>query len=515
MKSKIMAANMNKFQVSSPFFLGLAIIIMAPALLFSQGQLSVIITDSDQRPLPGVAVEICSPALERILIGITDASGVCHFKDLPAGPYQIKCGSAGYKTIIQKNIRINSTPVTLKLSRVEEYLIEEYVDFVERAVDPNITSFTSRDAILLSETSSSLHESIESTWDQMAVADDVCDRREILKEASKNWRDVFKKTKNKLTDFTQSHEKRFMINAIFDGILKHTRSDLNSIHEFDQNALRLRAELCAIANYLKRVAETGKATFDLRVETFPKDVKLTYSYVRGLIKEHHEHTPTTIKNLYYAPCRIGFRQEGRTSAVSVPYDPYDFLEAGTHQVRMHLLDKSQWGSSYQNAPSLEERVRQSDLIIVGEVQQIECRRNEEISDIYTYVTVSVEERIKGSDILKENEIVIKKLGGSIKEEGIVQYVERHPAGLSQPGFEKRKKVLLMLKLLPDSLHYEVVAGQHGKFSILKGDIIAERYVSLKEFIQKIKEFMKSQESLPACNGLIHIAANQQDWLWQP
>jgi hypothetical protein len=73
----------------------------------------------------------------------------------------------------------------------------------------------------------------------------------------------------------------------------------------------------------------------------------------------------------------------------------------------------------------------------------------------------------------------------------------------------------MLKLLPDSLHYEVVAGQHGKFSILKGDIIAERYVSLKEFIQKIKEFMKSQESLPACNGLIHIAANQQDWLWQP
>jgi len=482
---------MNKFQISSPFFFGLAIIIMVPTLLFSQGQLSVIITDSDQRPLPGVAVEICSPALERILIGITDASGVCHFKDLPTGPYQIKCGSAGYKTIILKNIRIYSTPVTLKLSRVEEILIEEHVDFVERPVDPTITSFTSEDAILLSETSSSLHESIESTWDRMAVATDVCDRREILKEASKNWRDILEKTKKKLIGFPQAHEKRFMINTIFDGILKHTRSDLNSIRKFDQNALRLRAELYAIANFLKRVADTGKATFDLHVVTFPKDVKLTYRYVRGPIKEHHERTPTTIKNLYYAPCIIRFKQEGRTTATSVPYDPYVSLGAGTHQVRMHLLDKSQWGSAYQNPPSLEERVSQSDLVIVGEVQQSECRRNKERSDIYTYVTVSVEDCIKGSDILKGNEIVIKKLGGSIKEEGIVQYVERHPAGLSQPDFEKHKKVLLMLKLLSDSLHYEVVAGQHGKFSIMKGDIIAERYVSLKEFIQKIKEFIKS------------------------
>jgi hypothetical protein len=514
MKSKIRSANMNKFQISAPFFFSLVLIIMAPTLLFSQGQLSIIITDSDQRPLPGVAVEICSPTLERILIDITDSSGVCHFKDLPTGPYQIKCGSAGYKTIIQKNIRVNSTPVTLKLSREEKFLIEDHVDFVERPMDPTITSFTSRDAILLSETSSSLHESIESTWDRMAVADDVCDRREILKEASKNWRNVLEKTKKKLIGFPQAHEKRFMINAIFDGILKHTRSDLDSIREFDQNAIRIRAELYAIANFLKRMADTGKATFDLHVVTFPKDVKLTYWYVRGPIKEHHERTPTTIKNLCHAPCRIGFKQEGHTSAVSVHYDPYDFLEAGTHQVRMHLLDRSQWGSSYQNPPSLEERVRQSDLIIVGKVQQIECRRNEEVSDIFTYTTVSVEECIKGSDILKGNEIVIKKLGGSIKEDGIVQYVERHPAGLSQPGFEKRKKVLLILKLLPDSPYYEVVAGQHGKFSILKDDIVAERYVSLKDFIQKIKEFMKSQEFLLVCDGPIQTAENQPDWLWQ-
>jgi hypothetical protein len=205
------------------------------------------------------------------------------------------------------------------------------------------------------------------------------------------------------------------------------------------------------------------------------------------LKYHHERTPTTIKDLYFAPIVIIFKQEGRTSVTGITYDPYNFLEAGIHQVRMHLLDKSQWGSSYQNPPLLKERVNQSDLIIVGKVLKSECRRNKGSSDVYTYVTFSVDECIKGSDILNGNDIVLQKLGGSIKEEGIVHHVERHPAGFSQPGFSKNERVLLLLRILPDSEYYEVVAGKHGKFSILKNDIIAERYVSLKELIQKIKE----------------------------
>jgi hypothetical protein len=215
---------------------------------------------------------------------------------------------------------------------------------------------------------------------------------------------------------------------------------------------------------------------------------MTYRYeYGGSVKEHPERTPTTIKDLYFAPCIIIFKQDGRTSGASITYDPYKFLKAGIHQVRMHLLNKRQWGASYQNPPSLKKRANQADLIIVGKVQKSECRRNKGSSDVYTYITVSVEECIKGSDILKGNDIVIRKLGGSIKDEGIIHYVERHPAGFSQPGFSKNERILLLLRLLPDSMHYEVVTGRHGKFSIMKDDIIAGKHISLKEFIRKIKE----------------------------
>lgn len=479
---------MKKLLFYTPFFFSLVVIIMAPNLLFSQGQLSVIVTDSDQQPLPGVSVELCSSALERVLIGVSDASGVCHFEDLPQGFYQIKCGSIGSGTKILKNISVCSTPITIEVSMEEQFIIEEHIDYIDLPVDPRITSFTSGDANLLREVSSSLQQHLASTWGRMDVANDICEKREILKEALKNLRDVLKKTKNKLISFPQALKKRFMINTIFDGILKHSRIDLNSIREFDQNASILRTDLSAIANFFERVSDTRKATFDLHISSFPEDVELTYRYsYGGAVKKHHERTPTIIKDLYFAPCIIIFKQEGRTSVASITYDPYPFFEAGIHKVRMHFLGKNQWGSSYRNPPSLKERAGQSDLIIVGKVRKSECRRNNSIADVYTYVAVFVEECIKGAESLKGNDIVIKKLGGSIKEDGVVHHVERHPAGFSQPGFSNNERVLLLLRLLPDSVHYEVVAGQHGKFSIIEDDIIAGKNVSLKEFIRKIKE----------------------------
>ncbi len=480
---------MNKFHFTAPLLFIFVIILLAPNLLCSQGQLTVIVTDFDRQPFPGVTVELCSPALKRIRSDITDADGTCIFPDLPSGSYQIMCELASIKSILRKNVRIFTKAEVLKLSMEKTH--GEMVFMAPGPpppVDPSITSFTSKDAIILNEASISLHANVASAWERMAASTDVCDKRAILKEALRNWKVILKEVKNKLTAYPQASKKRFMIYVIFDGMEQQISCDLDSISEFDQNILNLRAELSAIANFLKRVSDTGKATYDLHISSFPENAEMTYRYEEdGPLKEHYERTPTTIKDLYFAPIAIIFKQEVRTSVAGITYDPYKFLEADIHQVRMHLLDESQWGASFKNPPSLEERVNQSDLIIVGKVQKSECRRNKGSSDVYTYVTVSVEECIKGSDILNGNEIVLQKLGGSIKEEGIVHHVERHPAGFSQPGFSKNERVLLLLRLLPDSKHYEVVAGEHGKFSILKNDIIAERYVPLKEFIRKIKE----------------------------
>ena len=480
---------MNKCRFFPPFLFSIAIILLVTNLFSEQGQLSVIVTDSDRQPLPGATVELCSPALERIRSAITRANGTCIFPDLPLGSYQILCELAGFKSILQKNISIFTKDEVLKVSMEKTHLAMVLTaPGPPPPVDPSITSFTSKDAIILNEASISLHANVASAWERMAASTDVCDKRAILKEALRNWKVILKEVKNKLTAYPQASKKRFMIYVIFDGMEQQISCDLDSISEFDQNILNLRAELSAIANFLKRVSDTGKATYDLHISSFPENAEMTYRYEEdGPLKEHYERTPTTIKDLYFAPIAIIFKQEVRTSVAGITYDPYKFLEADIHQVRMHLLDESQWGASFKNPPSLEERVNQSDLIIVGKVQKSECRRNKGSSDVYTYVTVSVEECIKGSDILNGNEIVLQKLGGSIKEEGIVHHVERHPAGFSQPGFSKNERVLLLLRLLPDSKHYEVVAGQHGKFSVMKDDIIAGRYVPLKEFIRKIKE----------------------------
>lgn len=479
---------MKKFLFLAPFFLSLAAIFLLPNLLFSQGQLSIIVSDSDNQPLPGVTVELCSSVLERIRRAITDADGACTYKDLPPGLYQVMCDIAGYRPILRKNIRILPKAEVLKVIMERTHggtvIIEKGPP---PPVDPSIISFTPEDADIFSETSSTLHERIASTWERMVLTTDVCDKRAILKEVLRDWRDSLEKTRNKLTARPQASKKRFMIQAVFDGMEKHIRFDSDSISEFDKNTTNLRGKLSAIANFLKRVSETGKATFDLHVSSFPENTEVTYSYTYGgAVKKHPERTPTTIRDLYFAPCVIIFKQEGRNSVASITHDPFRFFETGIHHVRMSLLDKDEWDSSYKNAPPLKERVSQSDLIIVGEVKLSEYRQNEESSDIYTYTTVAVEECIKGSNILKGKDIVLKRLGGTIKEEGIVHYVERHPAGFSQPGFSKNERILLLLRLLPESKHYEVVAGRHGRFTIMKDDIIAGRRVPLKEFIQKLK-----------------------------
>jgi hypothetical protein len=338
---------------------------MTPAPSFSQGRLTVIVTDLEQVPLWGVRIEICSSALDRIRIGGTNAQGLCNFEDLPAGSYQVKF-LAGHKKIPTKRITVSSKTEVLRVSIEKPYLIAVHGDFPSPLpVDPAITSFTSNDSKILNEASSSLLKSMAYTWGQMASAADVCERREILKEALENWKDILGKTRRELVYLPQAHEKRFMINTVFDGMVKHTQCDMNSLREFDQNASELRVILDKIAKILKRAADSGKVTFDLQVVSYPEGAKLTYMYPqRATAKEHPEPSPTTIKDLYYAECVIGIKHEGYHPA-GITYDPYSSLKDGFHQLRVNLLDRSQ--SGYQKIPFLEECVRESDLVILGKV----------------------------------------------------------------------------------------------------------------------------------------------------
>jgi len=131
--------------------------------------------------------------------------------------------------------------------------------------------------------------------------------------------------------------------------------------------------------------------------------------------------------------------------------------------------------------TLKERIKSSDLIIVGKVQNIGSKWNQKRSHIWTYVTVSVDECIKGTNLLRN--IVVKIPGGIIKEEGIMQEIE------NTPSFRKDEKVLLMLRFLPDLGQYALVNSAFGKFSITSTNQIVGESVFKDEFIKKIKEIM--------------------------
>jgi hypothetical protein len=140
----------------------------------------------------------------------------------------------------------------------------------------------------------------------------------------------------------------------------------------------------------------------------------------------------------------------------------------------------------QSRITLGERIAKAELIVVGQVQNIESKWDEKKASIWTYVTISVEEYVKGSP--PAGSLIVMVPGGTIKEENIAQSLT-----IPVPGFRSGEKVLLMLSLLPDQPYYYVVDSPHGKYSInAPGDVLGENETR-QEFIQKIKSIIASEK----------------------
>jgi hypothetical protein len=148
--------------------------------------------------------------------------------------------------------------------------------------------------------------------------------------------------------------------------------------------------------------------------------------------------------------------------------------------------------SFSNAPglmaqtpiSLNERIAQSELIVVGQVQNIESRWDENKAQIWTYVTISVEEFLKGS--APNSSIMVKIPGGAIKEDRIGGFME------GMPSFSHNEKVLVMLKLSTVKPYYYVVDTPRGKYSISPyGNVVGLQKTS-REFIREIENILASE-----------------------
>ena len=127
----------------------------------------------------------------------------------------------------------------------------------------------------------------------------------------------------------------------------------------------------------------------------------------------------------------------------------------------------------------EAMVNQAETILTGRVTYIRSEWNEERTKIFSYVTVTPENLLKGNAY--QNEIVVKQLGGEVGDIGM--YVE----GISV--FEENEEVFVFLRKGRDGFH-RVVGFSQGKFSV-EIDPSTQR----KTLVRKRIKFLRTQNGM--------------------
>lgn len=139
-------------------------------------------------------------------------------------------------------------------------------------------------------------------------------------------------------------------------------------------------------------------------------------------------------------------------------------------ISLSLLFHTASGWTLMISLSTEDLTQEAENIIVGKVVRKECRYDEEGKRIYTYVTISVEEDLKGK--AGEKEITVRHLGGEVGEKGLMVS--------DTPSFEEDEEVLVFLRKGKKPEFKEVVGWMQGKFRVKRDEVTGERMVISKE-----------------------------------
>jgi hypothetical protein len=130
--------------------------------------------------------------------------------------------------------------------------------------------------------------------------------------------------------------------------------------------------------------------------------------------------------------------------------------------------------------SLEQKTVKADLIVIGRVIDVKTRWDETRSKIYTFVSLALEEAIKGHSSKKN--IMIRVPGGEVDEIGT--FVPE------MASFRKGERALVFLIRDLRSDNFFVLYGQFGKYEIEQDNMVMlEEAVPLPEFLNKIRKYI--------------------------
>src|SRR5712672_1688790 len=108
--------------------IGLTALVLAPASVYAQASVVGVVKDTSGAVLPGVTVEVSSPALiEKTRSVVTDGQGRYSIVDLRPGIYTITYGLSGFTTVRRKDFELPSNfaatiNVEMRVGGLEETL---------------------------------------------------------------------------------------------------------------------------------------------------------------------------------------------------------------------------------------------------------------------------------------------------------------------------------------------------------------------------------------------------------
>ncbi len=133
--------------------------------------------------------------------------------------------------------------------------------------------------------------------------------------------------------------------------------------------------------------------------------------------------------------------------------------------------------------SIEDLTGQADVIVTGEVKEVESRRSAEKTMIYTYITLAADRYIKGN---AGGTLTIITEGGNVDGYGV--WVE------DMPEFSKNESVLVFLKKA--GREFSVAGLVQGKYIVENEEVrnISGEKVSLKDFLGRVEDAIPQQDA---------------------
>ena len=87
-----------------------ACLVLMPALAFAQASITGVVKDSSGAVLPGVTVEVSSPALiEKTRTAVSDGTGQYRIVDLRPGTYEVSFTLTGFTTVKREGIELSGS----------------------------------------------------------------------------------------------------------------------------------------------------------------------------------------------------------------------------------------------------------------------------------------------------------------------------------------------------------------------------------------------------------------------